>query len=101
MWGWRTVEKEVRPGVPMDDARRILAEAGFDEQSGDESHAVMKKDGTQITKDGSSYPIELAVAEADGGLMLHLRYDRFVLFDTGDLVRYGEEIAGWLEPAKV
>ena len=41
-------------------------------------------------------PLELAIAEADTGLFLQIRYDTFVLADTGDLQRVADDLAAKL-----
>ena len=99
MWGWKTVEREISPSVTVDEARERLAEQGFDEQSGDSRHATLKRDGTRVTTSGQKTELELAIAETDSGLVLHVRYGAFVLFDTGDLEHIGDELAELLKPA--
>ena len=37
--------------------------------------------------------MELAIAKSDRGLFIQLRYEHFVLFDTGDLKSVADEIA--------
>lgn len=96
MWGWRTVERDVQPAVSVDTARERLTEQGFDEQSGDSKHATFYRDGTWFTTKGDRIPLELAIAETDAGLVAHLRYRSFILFDTGDLERFGDEVADYL-----
>jgi hypothetical protein len=97
MWGWKTVERHVSPAVPLDEARAMLAEQGFDEQSGDSRYATFKRDGTRVTTSGDKTELELAVAQSDSGLIVHVRYGAFVLFDTGDLERIGDELAQLLK----
>jgi hypothetical protein len=79
--------------VPIDTARELLTDKGFEEQSGDSKHATFTRDGTWFTTSGDKIPVELAIAETDTGLVSHLRYRSFVLFDTGDLDQFGDEIA--------
>ena len=65
------------------------------------THAIFKRTGTQnpwttVAPEGEQVPVELAVAESQNGLLLHMRYETFVLFDTGDLKRFADELAGHL-----
>ena len=73
--------------------RRTQLEAeGFEQQSGDSRHATFFREGTRVTTDGQKTPVELAIAETDSGLIMHLRYRSFVLFDTGDLEKFGSDV---------
>ncbi len=94
MWGWKTVERQVNPSVSIDEARNIAVQNGFAEHIKNPSHVVLKRSGTQLTTSGEKIPLELAIAEADEGLFLQLRYDTFVLFDTGDLDKLADDLAG-------
>lgn len=99
MWGWKTVERQISPAISVDDARSRLEGEGFEHQSGDSRHATFIREGTRVTTDGRKTPVELAVAETESGLIMHLRYRSFVLFDTGDLEKFGDEIVDLLQPA--
>lgn len=92
MWGWKTVERQVSPSVPLEEARDILIREGFSEHVTNPSHLIMKRSGTQFTVSGEKVPIELAIAKAKTGLFLQLRYDTFCLFDTGDLDKLADTI---------
>ncbi len=102
MWGWKTVERLIEPGVSFSDAKSRLQQAGFRIHVSNEAHAVFKSEGsenawTKLAPEGEYLPIELALATTPGGLYLQLRYETFVLFDTGDLSRFADELAGLLE----
>lgn len=99
MWGWKTVERHVSPAVPLDQARVKLIEQGFEEQSGDSRYATFVREGTRLTTAGENMPVELALAETDSGLIAHVRYQAFVLFDTGDLEEFGDQVAEMLTAA--
>ncbi len=99
MWGWKTVERQVSPSVSIAGARERLGAEGFEEQSGDSRHATFKRNGTRLTTSGDRTELEAAIAETDSGLVLHLRYGAFVLFDTGDLEQIADELAEKLKPA--
>lgn len=99
MWGWKTVERHVSPSATVDEARSRLTEQGFEEQSGDSRHATFKRDGTRLTTSGDKTELEVAIAETDDGMVLHVRYGAFVLFDTGDLERIADSLAEELKPA--
>lgn len=99
MWGWKTVEREIQPAISVEEARQRLTDVGFEEQSQGESHGLFRRDGTQFTRDGRNVSLEVAVVEESDRLVLQIRYDQFVLFDTGDLERYADEVAASLQPA--
>ena len=94
MWGWKTVERQVNPSISIDEARNIAVQNGFAEHIKNPSHIVLKRSGTNLTVSAEKIPLELAIAEADEGLFLQLRYDTFVLFDSGDLDRLADDLAG-------
>ena len=99
MWGWKTVERQVNPSVSIDEAKDIAVQNGFVEHIKNPSHVVLKRSGTQHTASVEKVPLELAIAEADEGLFLQLRYDTFALFDTGDLDRFADDLAAKLRRA--
>ena len=106
MWGWKTVERLVDPSVSSDQAREMLRQKGFRLYALNPTHTVYKKAGRQNPRAGdpcAGVPpededpaIELAIAHAHSGVFLQLRYEAFTLFDTGDLQRYADKIAGML-----
>jgi hypothetical protein len=98
MWGWKTADRAVEPSVGFDEAKRIVQEAGFELTTSNPSHAVLKRAGnesgwTKFAPEGENVSLELAIAKSDRGLFIQLRYEHFVLFDTGDLKRVVDEIA--------
>ena len=96
MWGWKTVERQVNPSVSIDEAKKIAVQNGFAEHVKNPSHIVLKRSGTQLTTSVDKVPLELAIAEADEGLFLQLRYDTFVLGDSGDLDKLADDLAAKL-----
>lgn len=101
MWGWKSVERLIEPSVPFTRAKEILLAQGFRLHASNPHHAVFKSAGTEnpwttLGPNGENMPIELALAEAHGGLYVQLRYETFVLFDTGDLNRFADDIAACL-----
>lgn len=103
MWGWKSVERVVEPSVSLCQAKEILAAQGFHVHASNPHHAIFKSSGTEnpwttLAPDGESVPIELAVNESQEGLYLHLRYETFVLFDTGDLKRFADDVVAFLKP---
>ena len=98
MWGWKTADKTVEPSVSFEQAKQIVQEAGFELTTSNPSHAVLKRAGTEsgwtkFAPEGENVPLELAIAKSDRGLFIQLRYEHFVLFDTGDLKRVADEIS--------
>jgi hypothetical protein len=88
MWGWKILSERVETSFDLAHAHEVLSRDGFEAFDETEHVVFMKKKGTELTRDGKNYPIEVAVAKTDDGLLLQMRYDSFVLFDTGDLQRY-------------
>ena len=98
MLGWKAVEKTIDPSVPLEEARAILKEAGFREHAVNPEHIIFKRSGTQVAIKGEELSIEVAVAKAESGLFLQVRYDTFALFDTGDLAKVADGLAAKLSP---
>lgn len=48
-------------------------------------NVVMRKSGTEFTTDGEKFPKELSISFKNYETEISLKYDTFVLFDTGDL----------------
>ncbi len=96
MWGWKAVQRTISSSVSLEKAREILKDCGFIANVENPTHIILKRPGTQLTVKGESVPIELALAKAESGLFLQLRYDTFVLFDTGDLDRLADELSAKL-----
>jgi len=101
MWGWKSVERLIEPSVPFSQAKESLQAQGFRIHASNSHHAVFKSAGTEnpwttLAPSGENVPIELALAETQGGLYLHLRYETFCLFDTGDLNRFADDLAAGL-----
>jgi len=105
MWGWKAVERLVEPSISFGDAKQILQQHGFQLHSSHPAYAVFRRFGTENPwtlplPDGENVPLELALAQSHSGLYIQLRYGTFVLFDTGDLGRLADKIAGLLVPAE-
>jgi hypothetical protein len=104
MWGWKAVERLIEPSVSFSDAKQILQQHGFKLHASHPAYAVFRSPGTESpwttpAPEVRNVPLELALAQSHTGLYLQLRYGTFVLFDTGDLGRLADEIAGLLMPA--
>jgi hypothetical protein len=96
MWGWKAAERTIEPSVTLEQARAIMKEAGFAEHFANPEHAIFRRAGTQLALKGEKFSIEVALARAEGGLFLQARYDTFVLFDTGDLEKFADNLAAKL-----
>ena len=97
MDGWKAAERRVRGEVLLDHALADVLERGFAVREQLPGSAILTRAGTQLTTRGERFPLELTVSEAEDGVMLRLRYDTFVLADTGDLERLVEDIATDIE----
>ena len=98
MWGWKTADRTITPAVPFEEAKQIVQDGGFELTTSNVKHAIFKRSGktsgwTQFNPRGDDLPLEMALAESDQGLFMQLRYDEFVLFDTGDLNELADLIA--------
>lgn len=93
MRGWKTVERTIPGPVLIDLAVSRVTDLGFAVHARQPGHVVLHRAGTQKTARGERFPLELTIAEAEDGLFLRLRYDTFVLFDTGDLERLADDLA--------
>ena len=60
----------------------------------DERSLVLKKRGSVFAFAGEKLPKELSIFFKDSGTEFSLKYDALVLFDTGDLQKELERIAG-------
>ena len=92
MLGWKPAVRNLE-GVTLDDATAALLRQGFVEYDRGQDYAVMKKDGTQFAAKGEKFASEAALAQQGDDVELQIRYDSFVLFDTGDLEEAADRIA--------
>ncbi len=51
----------------------------------DDKILVLRKSGTEFTTSGEKFPKELSIVFKNNETEVSLKYDTFVLFDTGDL----------------
>ena len=98
MRGWKAVERQIDPSVPLETAREIMADSGFEEHIKNPEHIIFRRTGTIVTVSAKKIPLEVTLATAESGLYLQARYDAFVLFDTGDLEKVADYIAAQLAP---
>jgi hypothetical protein len=96
MLGWKPVERRIDPSLSLEEAKAVLEDMGFEDHVVNPEHIIMKREGTQRTLRGEELPIEAAVAEAESGLFLQVRYATFALFDTGDLESFTDDVASRL-----
>jgi len=97
MLGWKAAERRIEPSLPLEQAKAILKEAGFAEHIANPEHAIFKRAGTQAALKGEKLSVEVALAKSEAGLFLQARYDTFVLFDTGDLEKFADDLAAKLK----
>ena len=100
MWGWKPVEWQVKTDQTIDEIRALLVELGFFEHFAADDHVVLRRSGSELASEGEKLPLELAIASSDSGLLFQLRYDTFVLFDTGDLKRIADKIVTKIEASQ-
>jgi len=92
MLGWKPAVRNLE-GVTLTDATAAMSRQGFVEHDRGEGCAFLKKGGTQFAAKGEKFASEAALAQQDDGVELQIRYDGFVLFDTGDLEQAADRIA--------
>jgi hypothetical protein len=102
MWGWKAVERLIEPSAPFEPAKVVLQQHGFRLHASHPGYAVFKRSGTEnpwtSMPEVENVALELAVARSGAGLYIQLRYDTFVLFDTGDLAQLADSLAELLVP---
>ena len=91
--GWKAAERIIEPSIPLEQAKTILKEAGFIEHIANPEHAIFKWAGTQATLKGEKCYLEVTLAKTETGLFLQARYDTFVIFDTGDLDKFADDLS--------
>lgn len=84
MLGWQTVSGIVND-VDMETALMVLRKERFIVKEHGEHHALLHRKGTEFTSQGKKVSMEAALIVDKDSLRLELRYNTFVLFDTGDL----------------
>lgn len=97
MWGWKTVERRVKPSVNWKQINAVMEQKGFTKRIANPEHAIFQKKGTQFTMKGEKFDIEVTFATAETGLFLQARYDTGVLFDTGDLEKFVDALVAQLK----
>ena len=59
----------------------------------DDKTLILRKSGTEFSTSGEKFPKELAILFKNDETEISLKYDTFVLFDTGDLQKELDLIA--------
>lgn len=92
MRGWKPATRALQD-ISMAEAAERLLRQGFNEHDTGDGYALFKRLGTELTASSHKIPLEVAlVKEPEGGIEMQLRYDTFVLFDTGDLETEADRI---------
>ncbi len=84
MLGWNSVKGTV-DNISLEDVKMFLRQEKFVINEEGEHFAVLQRKGTQLTVNGSKFSLEAALTVEHDNIIIHLRYNTFVLFDTGDL----------------
>ncbi len=97
MWFWETIERRLNSGVSLERAGEIIRRAGFERRGESSTYAIYRKTGNRWTLSGKDASLELGVARSNDGLYLLLRYaSPLVIRDSGELVRFADELAAQL-----
>lgn len=101
MWGWKTARRRV-PHVELAEATDALLREGLDATERDDNYARLKRRGKRSAPTGGSAPLDvkLFASPADDGVEMHVTYDKFVVFDTGDLKREADRLQAVLPRAQ-
>lgn len=93
MWGWKTLERQIASGLTQDEVRETMREEGFLERLVNGDLSIFNRCGTVFTMQGEKMPLEASLSRGERGLLLQLRYNTWVIFDTGDLCRVADRLA--------
>ncbi|MBZ8182922.1 hypothetical protein [Oscillatoria salina] len=97
MRGWKVIERKIEQSVSLAQAHIIIEDAGFTEYFTNSEHTIFKRAGKQLAIDGKNFSLEVTLAKMNVGLFFRIRYDTFVLFDTGDLEKLADELVAKLK----
>jgi len=84
MLGWKSVSETLK-NTSIEDAKMFLRQERYIIKNEGEQFAVLLRKGTQFTIEGKKVSLEVALVQENTSVIITLRYDTFVLFDTGDL----------------
>lgn len=79
--------------VTASQAAQTLRRFGFHDHEPDAERIVMKKPGLRFSPRAHQRPMEATLVPHEDGIELTLRYDAFVVFDTGDLEEHADRLA--------
>jgi hypothetical protein len=94
MWGWKTIERKIKHKDFNSTVDRIV-NLGFNKKESGENFVLFYRDGLplQLIPKGENLSLQLALGKINNDdIFMQLRYDTFVLFDTGDLEKYADII---------
>lgn len=84
MLGWKSVQETIE-NITLNEMKMYLRQERFVLKEEGEYYAVLQRKGTELTVEGKKLPLEVALIQEANHIKIHLRYNTFVLFDTGDL----------------
>lgn len=82
--------------LPVDrlgDAVDALRGFGFHDHRVDADARIMTKPGNRFALRGHQRPLAARLEERAEGVELELRYDQWLVFDSGELTRHAQRIA--------
>lgn len=93
MWGWKAVRRRVEH-IQLGEATDALVDEGLDADERGHNYVRLKRPGKRSAPTGGSAPLDvkLLAKPADDGVEMHVAYDKFVAFDTGDLKREADKL---------
>jgi len=92
MLGWQTVSVTL-DNIPLDKAKMVFRQERFVIKEEGEHYAILRRKGSDFNFEGRKVSLEAAIVEEGNNIRFQLRYDTFVLFDTGDLKKELNSIA--------
>ncbi len=81
------------PVGDLGQAADALRGFGFHDHRVDADARVMTKPGNRFAFRGHQRPLAARLEERDDGVKLELRYDQWLVFDSGELSRHAKRIA--------
>lgn len=101
MWGWKAVRRRVEH-LQLGEAADTLVDEGLDAEQRGHDYVRLKRRGKRSAPTGGRAPLDvkLVAKPADDGVEMQVAYDKFVVFDTGDLKREADRLQAMLAQAQ-
>lgn len=93
MWAWKAVSRRLER-VGLAEATRALADEGFDIYKRGEDYALLKRSGKRRAGTGREAPLDVKLFRdpVEESIEMQVAYDKFAVFDTGDLRKEADRL---------